>query len=335
MRLTLELGRKGRFSKVLRCGMMNNDPITRRESIKKLLKISGSLALTGMAAWPFQRDLAAFSGSTSQNFVIEGIGRSQKYSVKALTRKVFEAAGGIQRFISKQDVVVIKPNISWARAPHLGATTHPEVLETVIELCQEAGAKKVRIADHTIHDARRCFAITGAGMVAKRTGAELVYPRSSLMRNMKIQGHRLDVWPVFVPLVEADKVINLPVAKVHVLSGLTLGMKNWIGAVGGRRNALHQDIHMTIVDLAQFFKPTLTLVDAIRIMIHNGPSGGSTQDVTVSNRLILSNDPVAADAKAAALFDFRPQDIGFIRLGSKWGLGTYEFQKIHQHKVII
>ena len=143
MRLTLELGRKGRFSKVLRCGMMNNDPITRRESIKKLLKISGSLALTGMAAWPFQRDLAAFSGSTSQNFVIEGIGRSQKYSVKALTRKVFEAAGGIDQFVSKQDVVAVKPNISWARAPHLAATTHPEVLEAVVELCQEAGAKKV------------------------------------------------------------------------------------------------------------------------------------------------------------------------------------------------
>ena len=315
--------------------MMNNDLITRRESIKKLLKISGGLALTGMTAWPFQRDLAAFSGPTRQNFLIEGIGRSHEYSVKALTQKVFEAAGGIQRFISKQDVVVVKPNISWARAPHLGSTTHPEVLEAVVELCQEAGAKKVRIADHTIHDARRCFAITGAGMVAKRTGADLVYPRSSLMRKMKIQGHRLDVWPVFVPLVEADKVINLPVAKVHVLSGLTLGMKNWIGAVGGRRNALHQDIHMTIVDLAQFFKPTLTLVDAIRIMTHNGPSGGSPSDVSISNRLILSNDPVAADAKAADLFNFRPQDIGFIRLGNKWGLGTYALEKIHQSKVII
>jgi len=252
-----------------------------------------------------------------------------------LTRKVFEAAGGIQKFVSKQDVVVIKPNISWARSPDLAATTNPEVLEAVVELCQEAGAKKIRIADHTIHDARRCFAITGAGMVAKRTGADLVYPRSSLMRNMKLQGHRLDVWPVFVPLVEADKVINLPVAKVHSLSGLTLGMKNWIGAVGGRRSALHQDIHLTIVDLAQFFNPTITLIDATRIMVANGPSGGSSSDVAISNRLILSDDPVAADAKAAGLFNFRPQDIGFIHLGEKWGLGTYEFQKLLRHKVII
>ncbi|MBW1726383.1 MAG: DUF362 domain-containing protein [Deltaproteobacteria bacterium] len=314
---------------------MNYHPITRRESIKKLFKICGGLALADALTWPFQKTISAWAGSTHKKFIVEGIGRNHEYSVKALVGKVFEAAGGIHTFVSKQDVVVIKPNISWARSPDLAATTHPEVLEAVVELCQEAGAKKIRIADHTIHDARRCFAITGAGMVAKKTGADLVYPRSSLMRNMKLQGHRLDVWPVFLPLVEADKVINLPVAKVHSLSGLTLGMKNWIGAVGGRRSALHQDIHLTIVDLAQFFNPTITLIDATRIMVSNGPSGGSRSDVAVSNRLILSDDPVAADAKASGLFNFRPKDIGFIRLGEKWGLGTTEFQKLRQHKVII
>ena len=314
---------------------MNCHPVTRRESIKKLLKISGSLALTGVMTWPFQKSISAWAGSTHKKFIIEGIGQHPEYSVRALARKVFEAAGGIQRFVSKQDVVVIKPNISWARFPELAATTNPEVLEAVVELCQDAGAKKVRIADHTIHDARRCFAITGAGMVAKKTGADLIYPRSSLMRNMKLRGHHLDVWPVFLPLVEADKVINLPVAKVHSLSGLTLGMKNWIGAVGGRRSALHQDIHQTIVDLAQFFNPTITLIDATRIMIANGPSGGSRSDVAVSNRLILSDDPVAADAKAARLFNLQPLDIGFIKLGEKWGLGTTEFQTLRQHKVTI
>jgi len=314
---------------------MEHHPITRRESIKRLFQISGGLALTGILSSPLQKKFTAWAGPINEKFIVEGIGQSNGYSVKALTRKVFEAAGGIQRFVSKQDVVVIKPNISWARAPQLAATTNPEVLEAVIELCQEAGAKKVRIADHTIHDARRCFAITGAGMVAKKTGAELVFPRSSLMREMKLQGHRLDVWPVFVPLVEADKIINLPVAKVHVLSGLTLGMKNWIGAVGGRRSALHQDIHLTIVDLAQFFNPTITLIDATRVMISNGPSGGRISDVEVKNRLILSDDPVAADAKAADLFNYRPEEIGFIRLGNKWGLGSYELQKLSQRKVVV
>jgi len=312
-----------------------NHPISRRESIKKLWKFSGGMALAGCFALPFDRTRYALAGTSPESFIVDATGRTLGYAISDLTRKTFEAAGGIQQFISRGDVVVIKPNISWARAPQLAATTHPEVLKSVIELCQEAGAKKVRIADHTIHGARRCFAVTGAGAVAKETGADLVFPRSSLMRDMKLNGDRLDVWPVFTPLVEADKLINLPVAKVHGLSGLTLGMKNWIGAVGGRRNALHQDIHQTIVDLAQFFKPTITLIDATRVMTQNGPSGGSMADVTVMNRLILSNDPVAADARAATLFGHTPDDIGFIRLGRKLRIGTYDADIPLQREVFV
>ena len=172
-------------------------------------------------------------------------------------------------------------------------------------------------------------------MVAKNTGAELVYPRTTLMRKMNLRGHRLTIWPVFVPLVEADTVINLPVAKHHSLSGLTLGMKNWIGAVGGSRWRLHQDIHQSIVDLAQFFNPSVTMIDAVRIMTRNGPSGGSPADVAVKDTLILSDDPVAADAKAAQLFNRRPESVGFIRLGQKWKLGTYDFQRLDTGRVTL
>ncbi len=315
--------------------MIFDKPITRRESLKHLMKISGFLSLTGAAARVSGIEGGSQAMAAPARFMVEAIGQTEGYDIRQLTRKTFEAAGGISQFISKGDVVVIKPNISWARRPEMAASTNPYVLQAVIELCQEAGAKKVRIADHTIHDARRCFALTGAGMVAKNTGADLIYPRSSLMRPMRLQGNRLDVWPVFVPLVEADKVINLPVAKHHSLSALTLGMKNWIGAVGGRRNKLHQDIHMTIVDLAQFFNPTVTLIDGIRIMTRNGPSGGSTTDVVQKNILILSNDPVAADARAALLFGRRPERIGFIKLGQKWGLGTYDFEQLSRQKVVL
>jgi uncharacterized protein (DUF362 family) len=305
--------------------------ITRRESIKRLLRLSGSLALGSYVTGALQSPLAAWAAN--KGFIVEGMGVTEGYSERELVRKVFEAAGGINRFVSKGDVVVIKPNISWARPVHLAATTHPEVLQGVIELCQEAGAKTVRIADNTIDDAGFCFKVTGAEAVAKKTGAELIYPSSSLMRDMNLQGNRLDVWPVYLPLVEADKVINLPVAKTHVLSSLTLGMKNWIGAVGGRRWSLHRDIHQNIVDLAQFFKPNVTLIDATRIMTKNGPSGGSKSDVAVRNTLVLSDDPVAADAKACSLFGKTPAEIEFIKLGKKWGLGTYDFHQLVQRKV--
>ena len=315
--------------------MALHHPITRRASIKRLLHLSGSLALGGFFAGSVRGPLLAWAGAKKTGFIVEGVGAEEGYSEKELVRKVFDAAGGMRRFVSRGDVVVIKPNISWARPVHLGATTNPQVLQAVVELCQEAGAKKVRIADNTIDDAGFCFKVTGAEAVASKTGAELVYPTSSLMREMNLRGNRLDVWPVYLPLVEADKVINLPVAKHHILSSLTLGMKNWIGAVGGSRWSLHGDIHENIVDLAQFFKPTVTIIDATKIMTRNGPSGGSRSDVAKRNTLILSDDPVAADAKAAMLFGKTPMDIGFIRLGQKWGLGTYDFQRLVQKKISV
>jgi uncharacterized protein (DUF362 family) len=315
--------------------MSMNYPITRRTALKRLLQVSGTVAVSVLNGWPFNSLGSIWAKSEKKGFIVEGLGQKEGYSVKELTRKVFEAAGGITRFISRGDVVAIKPNISFPIPPEMAATTNPEVLEAVIELCYEVGAKKVRIADNTINDPMQCFTFTGAGMVAKKTNADLIYPRSSLMKKIKIHGHRLDVWPVFVPFVEADKVINLPIAKTHSVSCLTLGMKNWMGAVGGNRWALHQDIHQSIVDLTQFFKPTLTLIDAIRIMIKNGPSGGSLSDVAIKNTLILSNDQVAADARASILFNWDPECLWFIHLGQKWGLGTYDFQKLDQKKVIL
>jgi len=315
--------------------MKIDQPITRRESMRMLLKWSGCITLAGAARWSLFELPAAKAAATNQKFVIEGIGQTDAFSVKKLTQSVFEAAGGIRQFVSKGDVVVIKPNISWGRPSKMAATTNPEVLQAVIELCQEAGAKKVRIADNTIENSKFCFSVSGAENVAKITGAELIIPDESLMREMKLQGDRLDVWPVYLPIVEADKLINLPVAKDHILSSVTLGMKNWFGAIGGRRGSLHREIHPNIVDLAQFFKPTITLIDATRIMTRNGPSGGSTSDVVIKNTLILSDDPVAADGKAALLLGREPRNIGHIKLAKKRGLGTYDFSELVQKKVSV
>jgi uncharacterized protein (DUF362 family) len=315
--------------------MKFDQPITRRQSIRKLLKWSGCITLAGATRWPLFELPAADAKVANQKFIIEGIGQTDNFSVKDLTRKVFEAAGGIRQYVSKGDVVVIKPNISWGKSPKMAATTNPEVLQAVIELCQEAGAKKVRIADNTIENSKFCFSVSGAADVAKITGAELINPDSSLMREMKLQGDRIDVWPIYLPIVEADKVINLPVAKDHILSSVTLGMKNWFGAIGGRRGSLHREIHPNIVDLAQFFKPTVTLIDATRIMTRNGPSGGSTSDVVIKNTLILSDDPVAADGKAALLLGRDPRNIGHIKLAKRRGLGTYDFSELIQKKVSV
>ena len=89
----------------------------------------------------------------------------------------------------------------------------------------------------------------------------------------------------------------------------------------------------SMVDLARFFKPAVTLIDAVRILTRNGPSGGSASDVAAKNTLILSDDPVAADARAALLFDRDPKKLHFIRLAEKKGLGTSDFKTLERQQV--
>ncbi|MFP3928707.1 MAG: DUF362 domain-containing protein, partial [Desulfobacteraceae bacterium] len=175
--------------------MNEQGKITRRETIRRLALAGGGLALCAASGLPLWRPGVA--GASPDGFLVEGTSLTGDFSVKALVKKVFEEAGGMGRFVARGDVVVVKPNLSWARSPEMAATTNPEVLQAVVELAYDAGAVKVRIADHTINDARRCFSVTGAGRVAEATGAELVFPRTSLMRRMRIHGDRLDVWPVF------------------------------------------------------------------------------------------------------------------------------------------
>ncbi|MFC2149297.1 DUF362 domain-containing protein [Candidatus Auribacterota bacterium] len=242
--------------------------------------------------------------------------------------KAVELVGGIGRFISKGDVVMIKPNLGWARTPDQAANTDPEVLKTVIGLCFNAGAKKVEITDNTCNDPRKTFALSGAEKVAKETGADIFYSDEWEFKEMNINGRKIKEWPVNQKIMKADKIINLPIAKDHSLSRLTIGMKNWFGAVGGNRHQLHQDINQTIADLAHFFKPALTIVDAIRILVKNGPTGGNLNDVKRMNTIIASVDPVAADSLAATLFGLKGTDLGYVVIGEKMGIGTADYNKL-------
>ena len=145
---------------------------------------------------------------------------------------------------------------------------------------------------------------------------------------MAIKGDVLKVWPVYTVILEADKIINIPIAKHHNHSTLTLGMKNWYGLLGGRRKDLHQNIHMSIADLAAFIRPTLTIIDAYRILIKNGPQGGSIRDVKMMNIVAVSTDPVAVDAFATTLFDKKPEEIGYIVEAYKRGLGNINYTEL-------
>lgn len=241
---------------------------------------------------------------------------------RLLVRKAIEALGGMRRFVSRQDVVVVKPNIGWDRAPMHAANTNPEVVAEVVEQAYAAGAKHVVVTDASCNEAGRCFTRSGIWKAAYDAGAEVVLPSEPRFKGMRLRGEVLDDWPVFTPLLNADKVINIPVAKHHNLAGYTGAMKNWYGCLGGRRNRLHQNIDVSIADLATFMQPTLTVLDAVRVLLRNGPQGGNIADAKDLHTVVASIDQVAADAFGCTLIGKAPEDLPYLRMGVERGLGT-------------
>ena len=251
-----------------------------------------------------------------------------------LTRRAIAGLGGMQRFVSRGDFVAIKPNIGWDRTPLHAANTNPRVVAEVVRLCFDAGAKQVVVTDASCNEAQRSFQRSGIWKLAHDAGATVVLPKSHRFKTMRMRGDLLDEWPVYTPLIEADKLINIPVAKHHNLSHYTGAMKNWYGVLGGRRNRLHQNIHLSIADLATFMRPTLTVLDATRVLFRNGPQGGNIADAKDMHQVIASLDEVAADTYGAQLLGVDPTRVTYLRLGQERNLGTMQLGALKPGAVV-
>lgn len=292
-----------------------------------------SAAVTGtVLALPAGLDpiLAVLSASERTDLAV-----AQGTPPAAITRAAVDALGGMKRFVSRGDVVVVKPNIGWDRTPEYAANTNPEVVAAIVRLCLEAGAKTVKVFDHTVSDPRRAYKQSGILDAASAAGASVLYMDDRKFRDMQINGRSLKSWPLYTEVFEADKVINVPIAKTHGLSRLTLGMKNWMGVMGGWRGRIHQRVDESIVDLAMFIRPALTVLDAVRILTANGPQGGDLADVKRLNTVIAGTDAVAVDAFGATLFGMKPAELGCVRIGHQIGLGRMDLEKLAIKRIAV
>lgn len=268
-----------------------------------------------------------FSASNYPHAADMAIAQSSR-EPSVLVERAIAALGGMARFIARGDIVAIKPNIGWDRTPLQAANTNPLVVSTLVRLVLDAGASQVVVTDASCNDARRSFQRSGIWRAAHEQGATVILPGEHRFRSMRLRGELLTDWPVYKPLVEADKLINVPIAKHHNLCRYTGAMKNWYGILGGRRNRLHQNIDLSIADLATFVRPTLTVVDATRVLMRNGPQGGNIDDTRELFQVIASVDQVAADAYACSLIGETPMNIGYLRLGLERGLGTVDLSTL-------
>ncbi len=318
---------------------IDNVGLNRRDALIRLLRVAGvGAGAAGLGLWlnaRSSRPEASLIVNAKRGHTIAAAPSLPEMAViqgddpAALARAAVEELGGIARFVSRGDVVLIKPNIGWDRTPEQAANTNPDMVAEIVRESLQAGAKRVIVTDVSCNEPRRCFQRSGIAEAAQRAGAEVILPDPSRFKEVDIKGEVLGRWQVFDAFLNVDKVINVPIAKHHALTGTTLGMKNWYGILGGPRNQLHQKIHESLVDLADFMRPTLTIVDCYRILLRNGPTGGNLEDVLLKKTLVASTDPVAIDAYVAkAYWNLEVNALPYLGMAAKRGLGTYEFEKL-------
>lgn len=256
---------------------------------------------------------------------------------RLLVTKAVETAGGIEKFVKSGDTVVIKPNIGWDRTPEQAANTHPLVVRMLAELALDAGAGKVQVFDHTCNEKRRCYNNSGIIDELMKVGdRKIKWEHIDRRKFVPIdidKGKSLKRWEIYKDALAADCYINVPVAKHHGLSRLSLGLKNSMGVIGGNRGRLHQNIGQDLADLATAIQPKLTVIDATRILLRNGPQGGRIEDVRVMDTVIATSDPVAADAYATTLFDMEPEAIASTVAAYKMGLGEMDLARMEIKQV--
>jgi len=247
---------------------------------------------------------------------------------EANLRRALAALGGIEAFVRAGERVAIKPNCGWDRAPEQAANTNPELIAELVRLCLAAGAAKVTVVDSTCHDPERTFNRSGIAAAARAAGADVLHQGTAGTVLLDLDGSELGPWEVLQPIVEADRLINVPIVKHHSLARATVAMKNWIGAVVGRRNSMHQRLPQVTAELGAAFRPTLTVVDATRVMVDGGPTGGSLDLVRALDQVAVTTDQVAADAWGASLLGVAPRELPHLQIAARLGLGNVDWSSL-------
>lgn len=283
--------------------------------------------ITARAAAPGDAD-STEAGHTPASVV--AVARGKAYD--KLVDKVVAQLGGMGKFVSRGDKVVVKPNIGWNRSIEQGANTHPLVVTALIKLALDAGAKQVRVFDRSCNEPRKCYFNSGIKKAVEdlndsRVSCDFIDNRKWMPVKIT-KGKSVTDWEFYRDAIECDTYINVPVAKHHGLAKLTLGLKNTMGILNGNRGKIHHDMGQRLADINTVIPCKLTVIDATRIMLRHGPQGGAPDDVKVMDTVIASADPVAADAYATTLFGKKPDEIDSTVAAYKMGMGEMDLSKI-------
>ncbi len=317
---------------------MSQTPLTRAEFLKILAAGSAGVlflggaeeALAGITGTHDALDQAALDGdarATRAAGTVLAVAKGA--SASSNVKRAVAAVGGMRRFVHAGDTVVIKPNICAARAPRYAATTNPQVVATLVLLARAAGAGKVLVMDNPIDNApTAAYSASGIAAAVKAAGGSMRFMSSSGYRKYPLGGS-LGSFPLYADIVNANVLINVPIVKQHGSTGLTLAGKNMMGATYDRGLMHNVGLSQSIALVNARLRPALTVVDAMRILLRNGPTGGSLADVKVKNTVLACTDWVAADTYAAShVFAMPVGNVPYIKAAANMHLGTMDLTTV-------
>ena len=315
---------------------MASEPLTRAEFLKLIALGGAGIALLGgpdkalaaVAAADDRLDHAALYGDAQaarESGTILAIAKGT--SASSNVKRAVAAVGGMKKFVSSGDVVVIKPNISHPRQPKYAVTTNPSVVAALVTLARQAGAS--RVMDNPVStDPGACYSTSGISSAVKAAGGSMAIMGGGGYKSYAIPGHLLKAQPLYTTIVDADVLINVPIAKTHGSTKLTMAGKNLMGCTSNRQRMHTLGLSQSIAEINAKLRPELTVIDAMRILVRNGPSGGSLGDVAVKNTVVACHDWVAADTWACRLFPVAPGKVPYIKAAADMGLGTMNLSSV-------
>jgi uncharacterized protein (DUF362 family) len=306
---------------------------TRRE----FLRLAGLAAAgTSLAAAGCGSRQAADPPASSRSASPPGGGRPELAVARGpspadVTAAAVTALGGMEAFVARGADVVVKPNICTGyHGPEYAATTNPDVVGTLVSLCRRAGASRVRVMDLPFGSpAEEAYRVSGIQEAVERAGGEMQVMGPAGFREYRIpDGRDLSSWPIYSDVLACDVLIDVPIAKDHGATRLSLAGKNLLGVILDA-GEIHTNIGQRTADLVSVCRPTLTVVDAVRVLTANGPTGGDLNDVERLDTVLACADIVAADAYAATLFDLTGADIPYVQAAYDMGLGEMDLERVN------
>lgn len=255
------------------------------------------------------------------------------YNLEMLKDKIKKAFEHFNLPDFKDKKILLKPNLLMPASPEKAITTHPLVLEAIIEVLKEKEVKEIYIGDtpgNSSTNIDHLYKITGLKELAERQKVNLVnlYTYGLINISNKIAGSI----PITKFIKEVDYIINVPKLKTHTFMLMTCTIKNTFGLVPGmNKSKMHaiainpKNFAEILVDIFKEVNPIINIVDAIIGMEGEGPSAGVPRKF---GKIIIGTDPIAVDVISSLILGYKPEDIYTNIIGYEKGLGELKLDKI-------